>query len=337
MFATVNGGFTNRLWSRGLARIRGSRSTSDKATKSAKTSLLAKKASPSPKDAALAADIAAVAACKTRLKPAKVEPRLQTVRVYRWNPETPHVKPYMQQFSVDLNKCGTMVLDVLTLIKAQYDPTLSFRRSCREGICGSCAMNIDGVNTLSCITKVKESVEDPVVIYPLPHAYVIRDLVPDMEQFLEQFRKIDPYLKRPGEDGFLGLRQILQSPRDRSKLDGLYECIMCACCTYSCPPYWWLGDKYLGPAVLLQAYRWVIDSRDMAHKERLAKLRDFYSVYRCQTIFNCTKTCPKGLNPGKAIAQLKRLLAGLATKEKPDIETAVPNPCRSEEHPPEKK
>lgn len=177
---------------------------------------------------------------------------------------------------------------------------------------------------------MKESPK-PLVVYPLPHTYVIRDLVPDMEQFLNQFRQIDPYLKRPGEDNFLGMRQILQSPRDRRKLNGLYECIMCACCTYSCPPYWWLGDKYLGPAVLLQAYRWVIDSRDMAHKERLAKLRDFYSVYRCKTIFNCTKTCPKGLNPGKAIAQLKRLLAGLMKKEKPDLETTLPNPCHGEE------
>ncbi|KAM0734846.1 Succinate dehydrogenase [ubiquinone] iron-sulfur subunit, mitochondrial [Formica fusca] len=322
MFAAVNhGGFMGRLWSRGLARrLRGSRLSSTSASKTQSSEV----------EAAVAAEVAGIAACKTLPTAAKLGPRLQTVRVYRWNPETPQVKPYMQQFSVDLNKCGTMVLDVLGLIKAQHDPTLSYRRSCREGICGCCAMNIDGVNTLACITKVKESPK-PLVIYPLPHAYVIRDLVPDMEQFLEQFRLIDPYLKRPGEDSFLGLRQILQSPRDRRKLDGLYECIMCACCTYSCPPYWWLGDKYLGPAVLLQAYRWVIDSRDMAHKERLAKLRDFYSVYRCKTIFNCTKTCPKGLNPGKAIAQLKRLLAGLMKKEKPDLETTLPNPCHGEE------
>ncbi|TGZ54923.1 Succinate dehydrogenase [ubiquinone] iron-sulfur subunit, mitochondrial [Temnothorax longispinosus] len=278
MYAAVSGSASTSFWSRGLARIRGSRlSTSANKT-------------PSGLDKVVAAEVAAIAACKAPLKEAKVVPRLQIVRVYRWNPETPQVKPYMQQFSVDLNKCGTMVLDVLTFIKAQHDPTLSFRRSCREGICGCCAMNIDGVNTLACITKAKESPQ-PLVIYPLPHAYVIRDLIPDMEQFLGQFQKIDPYLKRPGEDDFLGMRQILQSPRDRSKLDGLYECIMCACCTYSCPPYWWLGDKYLGPAVLLQ-----------------------------------------GLNPGKAIAQLKRLLAGLAKKEKPDLDTALPNPCYGEEH-----
>ncbi|XP_011629788.1 succinate dehydrogenase [ubiquinone] iron-sulfur subunit-like [Pogonomyrmex barbatus] len=318
MYAAMSGSAsTSRFWPLpGLARIPGSRLLT-----STKKTLEMKK---------VAAEIAEVAECKTPDKKAKIVPRLQTVRVYRWNPETPDVKPYMQQFSIDLNKCGTMVLDVLILIKAQHDPTLSFRRSCREGICGCCGMNINGVNTLACITKVKESPK-PLVIYPLPHAYVIRDLVPDMEQFLEQFRKIDPYLKRPGEDEFLGMRQILQSPRDREKLDGFYECVMCACCTYSCPPYWWLGDKYLGPAVLLQAYRWVIDSRDMAHKERLAKLQDFYSVFRCKTIFNCTKTCPKGLNPAKAIVQLKRLLAGFAKKEKPDLDTPLPNPCGGEE------
>ncbi|XP_012056878.1 PREDICTED: succinate dehydrogenase [ubiquinone] iron-sulfur subunit-like [Atta cephalotes] len=310
--------FTSHFWMRGVARIRVSRlSTSAKET-------------PSETDTAVAKEIAGIAECKTPSKETKVEPRLQIVRVYRWNPEKPKVKPYMQQFSIDLNKCGTMVLNVLAFIKAQHDPTLSFRKSCREGVCGCCGMNINGVNTLACVTKVKESPK-PLVIYPLPHTYVIRDLIPDMEQFLRQFHKIDQYLKRPGEDDFLGMRQILQSPRDRKKLNGLYECIMCGCCTYSCPPYWWLGDKYLGPAVLLQAYRWVMDSRDMAHEERLLKIRDFYSVYRCHTIFNCTKTCPKGLNPGRAIAQLKCLLAGLTKKEKPDLETAIPNFCQSEE------
>ncbi|OAD53343.1 Succinate dehydrogenase [ubiquinone] iron-sulfur subunit, mitochondrial [Eufriesea mexicana] len=280
----------------------------------------------------ISAEAAIVKDCKIPLEARKVEakPRLQTVRVYRWNPEKPNVKPYMQQFSVDLNKCGTMVLDVLALIKAEHDPTLSYRKSCREGICGSCSMNINGVNTLACITKVKQS-SKPIVVYPLPHSYVIRDLVTDMEQFLKQYQTIEPFLKRTGEDNFLGLRQILQSPKDREKLNGLYECILCGCCTFACPPYWWLGDKFLGPATLLQAYRWIIDSRDMGHKERLSKLRDFYSVYRCHTIFNCTKTCPKGLNPGKAIAQIKRLLAGLTKKERPDMETPLPNPCHGEE------
>ncbi|EGI60275.1 PREDICTED: succinate dehydrogenase [ubiquinone] iron-sulfur subunit, mitochondrial-like isoform X1 [Acromyrmex echinatior] len=318
MYAAVSRSVsTSRFWSRGLARICELRlSTSAKKIPS--------------EDPEVAAEIAGVTACKTISKEAKVGPRLQTVRVYRWNPETPEVKPYMQQFSIDLNKCGKMMLDILILIKAQHDPTLSFRRSCREGICGSCGMNINGVNTLACITQIKES-QKPLVIYPLPHTYVIRDLIADMSHFLGQFRKIDPHLKRPGEDDSLGMRQILQSPRDRNKLDGLFECVMCACCAFSCPPYWWLGDKYLGPAVLMQAYKWVIDSRDMAHEERLGKLRDYYSVYRCHTIFNCTKTCPKGLNPGRAIAQLKRLLAGLTKKEKPDLETALPNFCQKED------
>ncbi|KOC60562.1 Succinate dehydrogenase [ubiquinone] iron-sulfur subunit, mitochondrial [Habropoda laboriosa] len=287
---------------------------------------------PTKVESAVSTEVAVMKECKTPPEdriPAE-KSRLQSVRVYRWNPEKPKVKPYMQQFSVDLNKCGTMVLDVLALIKAEHDPTLSYRRSCREGICGSCSMNINGVNTLACITKVKESPK-PIVIYPLPHSYVIRDLVTDMEQFLKQYQNIEPFLKRPGEENFLGLRQILQSTKDRDKLNGLYECILCGCCTYACPPYWWLGDKFLGPATLLQAYRWIIDSRDMGHKERLSKLRDFYSVYRCHTIFNCTKTCPKGLNPGKAIAQIKRLLAGLTSKEKPDMETPLPNPCQGED------
>ncbi|XP_024941802.1 succinate dehydrogenase [ubiquinone] iron-sulfur subunit, mitochondrial [Cephus cinctus] len=261
----------------------------------------------------------------------KPRPKLKKVRVYRWSPDKPNVKPYMQQFVVDLNNCGTMVLDVLHYIKMEYDPTLSFRRSCREGICGSCSMNINGVNTLACITKVKPDEAKPLIIYPLPHMYVIRDLVTDMSHFLEQYRLIDPWLKRKGEENFNGIRPLLQSENDRSDLDGLYECILCGCCSYACPPYWWLGDRYLGPAILLQAYRWIIDSRDTADKERLGKLRDFYSVFRCQTIFNCTKTCPKGLNPGKAIAQIKRLLVGLAKKKRPDLETPLPNPCGGKE------
>ncbi|KAG7209008.1 hypothetical protein KM043_015175 [Ampulex compressa] len=327
MFVVVNGGF----WPRILSSVR--RSTGTFVRRLELRFASSEKADPATteKEAAVTTEAALIKACKLpKDRQPKEKPRIQTVRVYRWNPEKPTVKPYMQQFSVDLGKCGTMVLDVLALIKAQYDPTLSFRRSCREGICGSCAMNIDGVNTLACITKVKYSAK-PLVVYPLPHTYIIRDLIPDMDQFLRQYRDIEPYLKRPGEDNFIGLRQILQSTRDREKLEGLYECILCGCCTFSCPPYWWLGDKYLGPAVLLQAYRWIIDSRDMAHKERLSKLQDFYSVYRCHTIFNCTKTCPKGLNPGKAIAQIKRLLAGLMKKEKPDLETALPNPCRGED------
>ncbi|XP_046427718.1 succinate dehydrogenase [ubiquinone] iron-sulfur subunit, mitochondrial-like [Neodiprion fabricii] len=255
------------------------------------------------------------------------KPRIKIIRIYRWNPHEPGTKPYMQQYEIDMNKCGTMILDALQLIKAEYDPTLTFRKSCREGICGSCSMNINGVNTLACLTKLDDKSSKPAIIYPLPHMYVIRDLVPDLSHFLKQYKMIEPWLKRRGEDQYIGYRQTLQSQRDRNKLDGLYECVMCGCCTYSCPPYWWLGDKYLGPAVLMQAYRWIIDSRDFEHEERLAKLRDFYSVFRCHTIFNCTKTCPKGLNPGKAIAQIKRLLAGLTKKEKPDMQTPLPDPC----------
>ncbi|THK32997.1 succinate dehydrogenase [ubiquinone] iron-sulfur subunit [Diachasma alloeum] len=261
----------------------------------------------------------------------EIPPKLKTVRVYRWNPEIPSQKARMQTFTVDLNRCGSMVLDLLINIKAYQDPTLAFRRSCREGICGSCAMNINGTNTLACITKISPD-DKPLIIYPLPHTYVIRDLIPDMGHFLEQYTMIDPFLKREDKAYPPGTRQTLQSPRDRKKLDGLYECILCGCCTFSCPPYWWLGEKYLGPAVLLQAYRWIIDSRDTGHKERLAEMRDYYSVFRCHTIFNCTKTCPKGLNPGRAVAQVKRLIAGYAKKEEPDFpaEETYIDPCTGE-------
>lgn len=226
----------------------------------------------------------------------------------------------MQEFVLDLNKVGPMVLDALIKIKNEVDPTLTFRRSCREGICGSCAMNIGGVNTLACISKTDTS-DKPLKIYPLPHMYVIKDLVPDMNNFYSQYRSIQPWLQRKDEDKLgTGEKQLLQSAADREKLDGLYECILCACCSTSCPSYWWNGDRYLGPAVLMQAYRWMIDSRDQATDERLDKLRDPFSVYRCHTIMNCTKTCPKGLNPGRAIAEIKKLLAGIATKGKPGME-----------------
>jgi len=205
-----------------------------------------------------------------------------------------------------------MVLDALIKIK-EKDPTLTFRRSCREGICGSCAMNIDGTNTLACLKKITESVNDSNVIriYPLPHMRIIRDLVPDMNNFYEQHKSIKPYLipdlsKKPNKD-----REILQSKEERKQLDGLYECILCACCSTSCPSYWWAGDKdYLGPAVLLQAYRWLIDSRDSAKAERIQFLSQTEGkVYKCHTIMNCTRTCPKGLNPGKAIQRVKNTIA----------------------------
>lgn len=253
--------------------------------------------------------------------PPKVKtPQIKTVQIYRWKPGE---KPKMQTYKVDLNTINPMVLDVLLKIKNEMDQTLTFRRSCREGICGSCAMNIGGINTLACIYKTDTNLSKPLRIYPLPHMYVIRDLVPDFSQFYEQYRSIQPWLQRKDtKNEVKGCAQYLQHPKDRDVIDGLYECILCACCQSSCPSYWWNSDRYLGPAVLMQAYRWVIDSRDEATVERLNHLRDPYKIYRCHTILNCTNTCPKNLNPAKAIVKLKQLLAGISTKEKPKLETA---------------
>lgn len=242
---------------------------------------------------------------------------MKTLKIYRWNPEEPDKKPHLQTYSINLNQCGPMVLDALIKIKNDIDPTLTFRRSCREGICGSCAMNINGSNSLACITKINKDNDKPVLIYPLPHMFVIKDLVPDMTNFYKQYQSIQPWLQQnettKTTDG--NLKQNIQSVEDRKKLDGLYECILCACCSTSCPSYWWNGDKYLGPATLMQAYRWIIDSRDQATEERLNRLRDPFSVYRCHTIMNCTRTCPKGLNPGRAIGELKKLLSGWSKKQ----------------------
>ncbi|XP_053684425.1 succinate dehydrogenase [ubiquinone] iron-sulfur subunit, mitochondrial [Sabethes cyaneus] len=251
--------------------------------------------------------------------------KVKKFQIYRWNPDKPDQKPYNQTYDVDLSTCGPMVLDALIKIKNEMDPTLTFRRSCREGICGSCAMNIGGTNTLACICKIdNENLSKPTKIYPLPHMYVVKDLVPDMNNFYNQYRAIQPWLQRKNESTEKkGDAQYLQSVDDRAKLDGLYECILCACCSTSCPSYWWNGDKYLGPAVLMQAYRWIIDSRDESTTERLNKLKDPFSVYRCHTIMNCTRTCPKGLNPGKAIAEIKKLLSGIAKKNAPGMETAA--------------
>ena len=221
-------------------------------------------------------------------------------RVYRWSPDDGK-NPTIDTYEVDLDKCGPMVLDALIKIKNEIDQTLTFRRSCREGICGSCAMNIDGANTLAC-TKGIDEVKGDVKIYPLPHMPVIKDLVPDLTNFYAQHAFIEPWLqtKSPTPE-----KEWRQSHEDREKLDGLYECILCACCSTSCPSYWWNGDKYLGPAALLHAYRWIIDSRDEATGERLDDLEDPFKLYRCHTIMNCSKTCPKHLNPGKAIAEIK--------------------------------
>ncbi|XP_019874796.1 succinate dehydrogenase [ubiquinone] iron-sulfur subunit, mitochondrial [Aethina tumida] len=262
---------------------------------------------------------APTAAAAAAAAPAKTK----TFSIYRFNPEDPSKKPYMQEYTVDMNNCGPMVLDALIKIKNEIDPTLTFRRSCREGICGSCAMNIGGVNTLACISKIDTSSSKSTKIYPLPHMYVVKDLVPDMNNFYNQYRSIEPWLQRKDDSTKKSgpRQQYLQSIEDRAKLDGLYECILCACCSTSCPSYWWNGDKYLGPAVLMQAYRWIIDSRDEATAHRLDKMRDPFSAFRCHTIMNCTRTCPKGLNPGKAIAEIKKFLGGVANKEAPKLKT----------------
>ena len=225
-------------------------------------------------------------------------------RIYRWNPDDGN-NPTIDSFEVDLDNCGPMVLDAIIKIKNEIDPTLTFRRSCREGICGSCAMNIDGTNTLACTKPIAE-IKGDVKINPLPHLPVVKDIVPDLSHFYAQYATIRPWIRTQSTTP--PDRERLQSKEDREKLDGLYECILCACCSTSCPSYWWNGDRYLGPAILLQAYRWLADSRDEASGERLDDLEDPFRLYRCHTIMNCTKTCPKGLNPAKAIAETKKML-----------------------------
>jgi succinate dehydrogenase iron-sulfur subunit len=228
---------------------------------------------------------------------------VRTFRVYRWDPDTGE-NPRLDSYEVDVGNTP-MVLDVLLKIKNEIDPTLTLRRSCREGICGSCAMNIDGSNTLACIKSLDELPSGDVTVYPLPHLPVVKDLVPDLTHFYAQYASIKPWLQTQGAPGD---RERLQSPGDRKKLDGLYECILCACCSTSCPSYWWNADRYLGPAILLQAYRWIVDSRDEATGGRLDELEDPFKLYRCHTIMNCTNVCPKGLNPARAIGEIKQLL-----------------------------
>jgi succinate dehydrogenase / fumarate reductase iron-sulfur subunit len=229
--------------------------------------------------------------------------KVREFKIYRWNPDD-KANPRVDTYQVDMASCGPMVLDALIKIKNEIDPTLTFRRSCREGVCGSCAMNIDGTNTLAC-TKSVDEVSGAVKIYPLPHMPVIKDLVPDLTNFYAQYASVQPWLK---SDTAPGSRERLQSKEDRDKIDGLYECILCASCSTSCPSYWWNSDRYLGPAALLQAYRFLVDSRDEATGERLDQLEDPFKLYRCHTIMNCTKTCPKGLNPAKAIAGIKQMM-----------------------------
>jgi succinate dehydrogenase / fumarate reductase iron-sulfur subunit len=226
------------------------------------------------------------------------------VNVYRWDPDTAE-NPRIDSFELDLDACGPMVLDAVIKIKSDVDSTLTFRRSCREGICGSCAMNIDGTNTLACLKPISE-IKGDINIYPLPHLPVIKDLVADLSMPFAQYKSIKPWLQ---SNTAPEKRERLQSVEERKEVDGLWECVLCFCCSTSCPSYWWNGDKYLGPAILLQAYRWIADSRDEATGERLDELEDPFRLYRCHTIMNCTKTCPKGLNPAQAIGKIKQKIA----------------------------
>ena len=229
--------------------------------------------------------------------------QIRRFKVYRWSPDDDN-NPRLDQFDIDINRCAPMVLDALIKIKTDYDPSLAFRRSCREGICGSCSMNIGGINQLACTTPI-QSIKGEICIYPLPHLEVIKDLIPDLSHFYSQYALIEPWLKRT-ELPIKGER--LQTPKDRDQIDGAYECILCACCSTSCPSYWWNQERYLGPAILLQAYRWLIDTREEHKEERLDQLRDSFQLYGCRTIINCTNACPKGLNPAKAIGEIKKML-----------------------------
>jgi succinate dehydrogenase / fumarate reductase, iron-sulfur subunit len=229
--------------------------------------------------------------------------RAKRLRVYRYDPEVKG-NPRLDTYTIDTEDCGPMVLDALIKIKNEIDPTLTFRRSCREGVCGSCAMNIGGSNTLAC-TRAMSDVSGSINIYPLPHMPVVKDLVPDLTNFYAQYASIKPHLQTKTA---APTKEWLQSPEDRAKLDGLYECILCACCSAACPSYWWNPERYLGPAALLQASRWISDSRDEFTGERLDELEDPFRLYRCHTIMNCAVVCPKGLNPARAIAEIKQLM-----------------------------
>ncbi len=231
--------------------------------------------------------------------------RVRQFRIYRWNPDT-REPPRVDTYDIDLDQCGTMVLDALIKIKNEVDATLTFRRSCREGICGSCAMNIDGANTLACTHPIA-AIDGPVRVFPLPHLPVVKDLVPDLTQFYEQYASVRPWLQTREPAPAAGERR--QSPQDQERVDRPSACILCACCSTSCPSYWWNSDRYLGPAALLASYRWIVDTRDQAQAERLDLLDDSFRLYRCHTIMNCVEACPKDLNPARAIADIKRRLA----------------------------
>ena len=231
--------------------------------------------------------------------------KVRKFKVYRYDPDK-RENQHFDTFEIDLDKCGPMVLDALIKMKSEQDSTLTFRRSCREGICGSCSMNMNGKNGLACTTAI-EDLKGDIQITPLPHMEVIKDLVPDFTHFYAQYASIEPWLKTKTTTP--SGKERLQSPAEREKLDGLYECILCACCSTSCPSYWWNSDKFLGPAILLQAYRWLADSRDEMTGERLDELEDPFRLYRCHTIMNCSNACPKGLSPARAIAEIKKLEA----------------------------
>ena len=230
---------------------------------------------------------------------------VRSFKVYRYDPDSGQ-NPRFDTFEIDTDKCGPMVLDALIKMKSEQDSSLTFRRSCREGICGSCSMNMNGKNGLACTTAI-EDLKGDVTITPLPSMDVIKDLVPDFTHFYAQYASIEPWLKTKTTTP--SGKERLQSPAEREKLDGLYECILCACCSTSCPSYWWNSDKFLGPAILLQAYRWLADSRDEMTGERLDELEDPFRLYRCHTIMNCSNACPKGLSPARAIAEIKKLEA----------------------------
>lgn len=246
-----------------------------------------------------------------------IDPR-RLFKVYRFGGVLSGEKPKLESFDLDVSKCGPMMLDALMKLK-DMDPSLTFRRSCREGICGSCAVNLQGYNCLSCITAIPP--DKNIVVYPLPHMYVQRDLVVDMTHFMDAYDNIRPYLIRPRDSIQMGKSQLAQSLKDNHKLHGLYECVLCACCSTSCPSYWWNGRRFLGPAALLHAYRWIIDSRDDNTAERLHNLRDDFKLFRCHTIMNCTISCPRGLAPSDAIVQLKRLVAELDKRPPPELDT----------------
>ncbi|XP_004922687.1 succinate dehydrogenase iron-sulfur subunit [Bombyx mori] len=253
---------------------------------------------------------------KTETKPKKDVDPCRTFKIYRFGGILSKEQPKIQSYELDVSTCGKMVLDALIKIKDK-DPTLTFRRSCREGICGSCAINLQGMNCLSCITEIPPA--KTITILPLPHMYVIRDLVVDMTHFFNGYDSIRPYLVRKN-DGAIGKTQLAQSIKDNEKMVGLYECVLCSCCSTSCPSYWWNGRRFLGPATLLHAYRWVIDSRDDDTEQRLYELRDSFKAFKCHTIMNCSLACPKGLHPAKAIMNLKRLISGLDKKPVPEID-----------------